>query len=213
MGLAATFRLLRAGFILAREGALSVIDPKALPPVMKTGVRLGRLLERRSVKKRGPVENLRHALYALGPTYVKIGQTLATRPDIVGADVAAHLALLQDKMEPFDFALVPGLLSEALHERAADLTEISPPIAAASIAQVHRAVLVTDGLRRDVAVKILRPGIKARFRGAGRALGARLAAPASDGCRQDAGPFRAARTRPQTGGRVDLGDGREYQGG
>ena len=52
MGLAATFRLLRAGFILAREGALSVIDPKALPPVMKTGVRLGRLFERRSVKKR-----------------------------------------------------------------------------------------------------------------------------------------------------------------
>jgi ubiquinone biosynthesis protein len=164
MGLAATFRLMRAGFVLAREGALSVIDPKALPPVMKTGIRIGRLFERPSVRKRGPVENLRHALYALGPTYVKIGQTLATRPDIVGLDVAAHLALLQDKMEPFDFALVPRLLNDALHERAGDLTEISPPIAAASIAHVHRAVLVADGLRKDVAVKILRPGIKQRFR-------------------------------------------------
>ena len=89
---------MRAGFILAREGALSVADNAALPPVMKTAVRFGRLLERPSVRKRGPVENLRHALYALGPTYVKIGQTLATRPDIVGLDVAAHLALLQDKI-------------------------------------------------------------------------------------------------------------------
>jgi ubiquinone biosynthesis protein len=164
MGVAATFRLMRAGFVLAREGALSVADNAALPPVMKTAVKFGRLFERWSVRKRGPVENLRHALYALGPTYVKIGQTLATRPDIVGTDVAAHLALLQDKMEPFDFALVPQLLTDALHERAADLTEISPPIAAASIAQVHKAVLVADGLSKDVAVKILRPGIKARFR-------------------------------------------------
>ncbi len=164
MRLGATFRLMRAGFVLAREGALSVIDNPALPPVMKTGIRFGRLFERASVRKRGPVENLRQALNRLGPTYVKIGQTLATRPDIVGPDVAAHLSLLQDKMEPFDFALVPGLLAEALPDHAAELTEISPAIAAASIAQVHRAVLVADGQRKDVAVKILRPGIKPRFR-------------------------------------------------
>ena len=164
MGLGATLRLMRAGFVLAREGALSVVDGAALPPVMKTGVRLGRLIERWRVRKRGPVENLRHALNRLGPTYVKIGQTLATRPDIVGPEVAAHLSLLQDKMEPFDPALVPALLTAALGERAADLTEISAPIAAASIAQVHRAVLVDNGTRRAVAVKILRPGIKGRFR-------------------------------------------------
>jgi ubiquinone biosynthesis protein len=164
MGLAATFRLMHAGFVLAREGALSVVNTAALPPVMKTGVAIGRAFEKRNVRKRGPVENLRHALYRLGPTYVKIGQTLATRPDIVGVDVAAHLALLQDKMEPFDARLVPELLKAALGERAADLTEISPPVAAASIAQVHKAVLIEDGVRREVAVKILRPGIKARFR-------------------------------------------------
>ena len=104
------------------------------------------------------------ALHRLGPTYVKLGQTFATRPDIVGPEIAANLAQLQDKMAPFDAALVPVLLNEALHERAADLTEISPPIAAASIAQVHKAVLVDRGATKSVAVKILRPGIKERFR-------------------------------------------------
>ncbi|MEO6015261.1 MAG: 2-polyprenylphenol 6-hydroxylase [Devosia sp.] len=164
MSAAATFRLLRAGFVLAREGALSVIDTEAVPPVMRTGVRIGRFFERGSVRKRGLEENLRTALDRLGPTYVKIGQSLATRPDIVGIDAAANLALLQDKMDPFDAALVPVLLKAALHEKADELKEISAPIAAASIAQVHKAVLIEDGVRRNVAVKILRPGIKARFR-------------------------------------------------
>jgi len=82
----------------------------------------------------------------------------------VGRDVAANLAQLQDKMEPFDPKLVPVLLREALGERADDLTELSAPIAAASIAQVHRATLHRNGVEGPVAVKILRPGIKERFR-------------------------------------------------
>ncbi|RYE07285.1 MAG: 2-polyprenylphenol 6-hydroxylase [Hyphomicrobiales bacterium] len=164
LSVSATFRLAHAGFVLAREGALSVIDVAALPPVMRTGVRLGRLFERGAVRKRGPEDRLRTALDKLGPTYVKIGQTLATRPDIVGIDVAAHLALLQDKMAPFDAALVPVLLKDALGDNAVDLTAISAPIAAASIAQVHSATLVAGGLSKKVAVKILRPGIRARFR-------------------------------------------------
>jgi ubiquinone biosynthesis protein len=165
MGLGAYFRLIRAGFVLAREGALSVADNDALPPVMRGAVRFGRLFERRSIRTRGPEERLRQALTRLGPTYVKIGQALATRPDIVGPQMAANLAALQDKMEPFDARLVPSLLAAALGEKAAEITEISPPIAAASIAQVHRAMVVrADGTRRDVAVKILRPHIQQRFR-------------------------------------------------
>ena len=69
---------------------------------MRGGVRFGRLFERGSVRRRGPEERFRRALNKLGPTYVKFGQTLATRPDIVGVEVAANLAQLQDKMAPFD---------------------------------------------------------------------------------------------------------------
>ena len=164
MGLAAYFRLFGTGWVLAREGALAIVDNDGLPPVMRAGIRFGRLIERPEVRRSGRVERLTRALNRLGPTYVKFGQTLATRPDIVGLEVAADLSMLQDRMDPFDPALVPGLLAEALGPRAAELTEISPPIAAASIAQVHKAVLSDETGRRAVAVKILRPGVEARFR-------------------------------------------------
>ena len=141
MGLAAYFRLVRAGFVLAREGALGIVDSPALPPSFKFGISIGRLLERPEVKRTGRVERLTRALNRLGPTYVKFGQTLATRPDVVGLDAAADLSALQDQMEPFDPAVVPRLLAEALPEHHAELKELSAPIAAASIAQVHKAVL------------------------------------------------------------------------
>ena len=167
MLISAYFRLVRAGFVLAREGALSIISAKDLPPALaplRLGIWLGRLIERPSVRKTGHVERLNKALNRLGPTYVKFGQTLATRPDVVGPDIANDLAGLQDRMEPFDPVLVPGILSTALQEKAAELTELSPPIAAASIAQVHQAKLrPADGLPRTVAVKILRPGVQQRF--------------------------------------------------
>jgi len=164
MGIGAYYRLARAGFILAREGALSLADNDALPPVMRAGVRFGKLFERSDVRNSGRAERLSRALHRLGPTYVKIGQTLATRPDIVGPQIAADLAVLQDKMEPFDPALVPGLLKAALGDKADALTDISAPIAAASIAQVHKATLTNEDGRWSVAVKLLRPGIHQRFR-------------------------------------------------
>ena len=138
--ISSSLRLMHAAWLLAGPArALRAKRPDA-------GVRLGRALER------------------LGPAYIKLGQMLATRPDIVGPEVAANLAQLQDKMEPFDPALVPRLLHQALEEKAQDLTELSPPIAAASIAQVHKATLHRNGVSGPVAVKILRPGIKERFR-------------------------------------------------
>ena len=164
MGLGAYFRLARAGFVLAREGAFSIIDPVALPPSFRVGVGLARLIERPSVKKTGSVERLTRALNLLGPTYVKFGQTLATRPDIVGVDIAKELSGLQDSMEPFNPALVPAILGTALGEKARELKDLSEPVAAASIAQVHKATLVgEDGIARVVAVKVLRPGVAQRF--------------------------------------------------
>ncbi len=165
MGVFALLRLARAGFVLAREGAFSIVDPAPLPGPARFGIGVARLFERRSVRRTGRVERLTRALNRLGPTYVKFGQTLGTRPDIVGAEVAADLSGLQDAMEPFDAALVPGLLKAALGEKAGSLSDISPSIAAASIAQVHRATLTKpDGSTEIVAVKLLRPGIEGRFR-------------------------------------------------
>ncbi|WDR06924.1 2-polyprenylphenol 6-hydroxylase [Devosia rhodophyticola] len=164
MGLSAYFRLVRAGYVLAREGAFSIINTHDLPPGMRFGVAAARLIERRAVRRTGRVERLTRALNRLGPTYVKFGQTLATRPDIVGADIAEDLSALQDRMDPFDPALVPVLLSEALGNKAEGLRDLSAPIAAASIAQVHQAQLtVANGQSRKVAVKMLRPGVAHRF--------------------------------------------------
>ncbi|WIJ25228.1 2-polyprenylphenol 6-hydroxylase [Devosia sp. RR2S18] len=164
MLISAYYRLARAGWVLAREGALSIVSARDLPMPLRWAVRLGRLIEHPSVRRTGHVERLNKALNRLGPTYVKFGQTLATRPDVVGPDVAADLQGLQDRMDPFDPALVPTMLVDALGPKAAELTEMSPPIAAASVAQVHRARLVSaNGLPRQVAVKILRPGVTHRF--------------------------------------------------
>lgn len=178
MGLPSYFRLFRAGWVLAREGAFSVLPVESLPPSMKLGIGLARVIERPSVRKTGHVDRLNAALHKLGPSYVKFGQTLATRPDIVGAQAAADLAGLQDRMPPFDPALVPGILELALGPKAEQLTEISAPIAAASIAQVHRAKLRAPGaVPKTVAVKMLRPGVSERFHADTNALyaGARLA--------------------------------------
>lgn len=164
MALMAAFRLMRAGFVLAREGALSLVETRRLSAPARFAVRVGRVIERPSVRRTGRIDRLSRALNRLGPTYVKFGQSLATRPDIVGAQLADDLAALQDRMPPFDGELVPGILREALGEKAKALSEISEPLAAASIAQVHKGIL-TDlkGGRRTVAIKVLRPGVEARF--------------------------------------------------
>jgi len=178
MALGSYFRLFHAGWVLAREGAFSVLPAESLPPMMKAGISMARLVERRAVRRTGSIERLNAALHKLGPSYVKFGQTLATRPDIVGIQAAADLSGLQDKMPPFDAKLVPGILETALGAKAAQLTEISEPVAAASIAQVHKARLLAPGeVPRTVAVKMLRPGIAERFRADTDSLyaGARLA--------------------------------------
>ncbi|MGJ8527277.1 2-polyprenylphenol 6-hydroxylase [Maritalea sp.] len=165
MKLFAYLRLVRAGYVLAREGALSLTEGQGITGPAANAIWFARLIERRSVRKTGRVERLSAALQKLGPTYVKLGQVLATRPDIVGATASGDLANLQDKMPPFDQKLVPAILNEALGDSAAMLTEMTGPIAAASIAQVHQAQLIKDdGKKQLVAVKLLRPDVERRFK-------------------------------------------------
>src|SRR3712207_6166553 len=106
---------------------------------------------------------LSKALTRLGPSYVKFGQFLATRPDIVGVAAARDLEQLQDRMPPFPRADAARMVEIALGRPLDRLfAEFSEPVAAASIAQVHQARLAgANG--RAVAVKVMRPGVRQRF--------------------------------------------------
>ncbi len=151
----------RAGFVLAREGALALVDPAALPPAGRGLLRLARLVERPGVGREG---RLAKALTRLGPSYVKFGQFLATRPDIVGIAAARDLESLQDRMPPFSRAEAERAIAAELGRPVAELfVDFSEPVAAASIAQVHRATVRTPEGDRVAAVKVVRPGVRARF--------------------------------------------------
>jgi ubiquinone biosynthesis protein len=153
------YRLGRAGFVFAREGVLGLVDPAPLPAPARLGLRLARLFERSS--HAGSTVKLSAALTRLGPTYVKLGQFLATRPDVVGPAMARDLESLQDKMAPFPHAEAETVVTIALGKPLRELfTSFGRAVAAASIAQVHKA----EADDKAVAVKVLRPGIERRFR-------------------------------------------------
>ena len=109
-------------------------------------------------------ERLRLALESLGPLFVKFGQMLSTRRDLMPDDIADELALLQDRVPPYPFAQVEGVLNAAYGKnwRAVFAQFDATPVASASVAQVHFAVLhpgPSETTGREVAVKVLRPGI------------------------------------------------------
>ncbi len=151
-------RLLRWGRILARHGALRGIERDANTPVpVKRLVRIARL---GTFQPRQP--DYAGAFQQIGPAAIKLGQTLATRPDIVGDQAARNLLSLQDDLPPVPFKPICQEIEASFGRPLSDLySHVDPdPVGAASIAQVHKAV-TTEG--RSVAIKVLRPGVREKF--------------------------------------------------
>ncbi len=161
-------RLARAGIVLAQHGV------RFVPPGMKAPLALKlahaatwpvRVMAWPMRAGKPHDTRITSALASLGPSYIKLGQFLATRADLIGPELAGDLRHLQDRLPPFSMAEARLAVEEALGGRLErHFAEFGPPVAAASIAQVHKAVVVENGERRKVAVKILRPGIERRFR-------------------------------------------------
>ena len=155
-------RLSRAAFVLAREGVFGVVDPALVPPPGQLAIKIARLVERRGAKS-GP--RLSRALERMGPAYLKLGQFLATRPDVVGVVLARDLESLQDRLPPFSQGEAEAAIGIALERPINQVfASLGPPVAAASIAQVHRGEVLRDGVRHPVAIKVLRPNVASRFR-------------------------------------------------
>jgi ubiquinone biosynthesis protein len=151
-------RLLRWGRVLARHGALRIIEEgRNTPAPVRKLCRLARFGTRQP-----RVPDYAAAFQAIGPAAIKLGQTLATRPDLVGEEAARNLLSLQDSLPPVSFDLIRHEIENSFGAPLDVLfASIEPdPVGAASIAQVHRAI-TTDG--RKVAVKVLRPGVREKF--------------------------------------------------
>ncbi len=153
------FRGLYIVFIVLRYG----LDELVLTSFQKPGLRLLARIVSVGRDLRAPRgQRLREALERLGPIFVKFGQVLSTRRDLLPFDIADELALLQDRVPPFPSAVAVAIIERSfgrpLSEVFVDFTH--QPVASASIAQVHFAVIKDrNGHTRDVAVKVLRPGM------------------------------------------------------
>jgi ubiquinone biosynthesis protein len=156
-----SLRLARAAYVFAREGAFLGVDPALLPPVARLPLGLANLIAKRNVDG---LTGLSRAIDRLGPSYIKLGQFLSTRPDIVGAKVALELERLQDRVAPMSRETAIGIIETSFGAKIhSQFESFGEPVAAASIAQVHRAEVKTGDGVRPVAVKVLRAGIERRF--------------------------------------------------
>jgi len=161
------FLLFKIGRKLSRSGAISSFYEIYNPPL---GVKIIFFIVGFSLNKKNnninlsPGKRLCKALQEMGTTFIKLGQFLATRPDIIGDDISNELEKLQDKLPPFDMAEAKNILIKELGEKNySQIQNLSQPIAAASIAQVHFANINDSNQNKEVAIKILRPNIEKIF--------------------------------------------------
>ena len=156
-------RLIRTGATLERTGAMPVIlNALDAPKTLKFAARFVwpfQFLGRKGDQSLPPAPR---ALTAMGPAYIKFGQILSTRPDVVGQELADQLRVLQDKLPPFSTKVAKQSFKAEIGIDADDVfSAFSEPVAAASIAQVHRGQLRDTG--HSVAIKVLRPEIERAF--------------------------------------------------
>ncbi|MAJ20512.1 MAG: 2-polyprenylphenol 6-hydroxylase [Paracoccaceae bacterium] len=157
-------RLIRTGATLERTGAMPVIlNALDAPRTLKFAARFivwpFQFLGRRGDQSLSPAPR---ALTAMGPAYIKFGQILSTRPDVVGPELAEQLRVLQDRLPPFSTDVAKQSFKSEIGLDADDVfSDFSEPVAAASIAQVHRGELKDTG--QSVAIKVLRPEIERAF--------------------------------------------------
>ncbi len=156
-------RLVTIARVLARHDALFPLENLK---IARPAVWIARQVSRRDVPGR-PGERLAAAFVELGPSFIKFGQTLSTRADLLGEEVAADLSTLQDRLPPFPMDAVRQTIEDAFDQPLESLfSRFDPtPVAAASIAQVHFAETTPDaeGMTQEVAVKVLRPGVEEAF--------------------------------------------------
>ena len=163
------FTLFKLGRKLAKSDILSVVSKFNEPPL--TIKILFKILgfsftNEKKINKynESKEEKLSNSLQSMGTTFIKLGQFLATRPDIIGEELSKQLETLQDKLPPFSLTEAKDMIKKDLGSGAYEsILNLSEPIAAASIAQVHKAQINDDGIIKDVAIKILRPNIKKIF--------------------------------------------------
>ena len=159
--------LFKIGRKLSLSGAISSIYEIYNPPAI---IKVLFFIIGFEIGKKRKDENLSsgiklcNALQGMGTTFIKLGQFLATRPDIIGENVAKDLEKLQDKLPAFNLNVAKNILKDEIGKENFDqIKNISEPIAAASIAQVHFAEINVSGINKKVAIKILRPNIEKVF--------------------------------------------------
>ena len=162
------FTLLKLGRKVAKSDMLDIASKFQKPPLAITI--LFKILsfsfsdKKSSNLDKDEGERLSDSLEDLGTTFIKLGQFLATRPDIIGDQLSKKLESLQDRLPPFSIIEAKNIIKNDLGEDTYNsIIEISEPVAAASIAQVHKAKINDNGTIKDVAIKILRPNIKKVF--------------------------------------------------
>ena len=160
-------RLVKIARKLSTSGAIETINQiYGLPLLINIFFNLMSLGSQRKTlnEEKLPGERLCSALEGMGTTFIKLGQFLATRPDIIGEEVAKNLEKLQDKLPAFETYEAKKIIKQEVGEsQFKNIVEIGEPIAAASIAQVHIAKIKYETTYKEVAIKILRPDIEKLF--------------------------------------------------